>query len=82
MSFAALYGLRLRRHPLAIWKWPHQRIAVVAVGIFLSGCAHQKYWAKPGATEQDFEIDKGRCIGQSLQSAPQQMVGVLISTEI
>lgn len=37
-----------------------------ALVLLLSGCATQGGgWDKPGATEQDFHVDRGQCIAQS-----------------
>lgn len=36
--------------------------------ILLLGCAKEGGWDKPGATEQDFHVDRGQCVAQSFAS--------------
>jgi len=44
---------------------------ILVAAIALAGCASQPetYWAKAGATDSDFDIDKGQCDAQAFQVA-------------
>jgi hypothetical protein len=51
-------------------------LAVVVLAVVVSGCARQDVWVKPGATEADFQIAKGHCLGAAysqVASAPAVM---------
>ena len=42
---------------------------LAVIGAALGGCA-QSVWVKPGATEADFEVEKGRCIATAYSQVP------------
>lgn len=44
--------------------------AVAFVSCILSGCANRSVWVKPGATDADFEIAKGHCLGEAYSRVP------------
>ena len=37
--------------------------------LLLTGC-HQGVWVKPGATQQNFDMDKYACMQEAMQGAP------------
>jgi len=45
----------------------NKKIICLGLTILLSGCVT---WYKPGATKQDFEVDKANCIYQSSMNVP------------
>jgi hypothetical protein len=52
------------------------KMLVICTAALLAGCT--TYYYKPGATTQDFEIDKASCTTQAYQYAPPAMQGVQI----
>lgn len=45
------------------------RRTVFLIGLLLASCATHKVWVKDGASDQDFEMERGQCQAQAL-SAP------------
>jgi len=39
---------------------------LIIITLLLTGCAQQQnYWVRPGASNEDFEMDKGQCTAQA-----------------
>jgi hypothetical protein len=59
-------------HALVVALWPttQRRRAVLIGALALAGCASPAVWVKPGATEADFEVAKGRCLAGAYSQVP------------
>lgn len=43
-----------------------KRLILVSCAVVLAGCAtKQSYWEKPGASQQEFNMDRGQCNAQA-----------------
>jgi hypothetical protein len=56
------------------------RTIVFALAVFMAGCATKtvSYWEKPGASPQDFNIDRGQCNAQAFSVASGNLMQIAI----
>src|SRR5262249_40711939 len=68
---SAYEGIIMQYRPQMQWV-----VMGFLLSMLLGGCT--TYWYKPGATTQDFNMDKSICLSRAYQSAPVAMTAVPI----
>ena len=52
---------------------------LITTAVLMAGCApQQNYWVKPGASSEDFEMDKGQCNAQAFSIPNATLVQIAI----